>query len=247
MCVDNEGTVHVTWFDYKFSPYGSIGDIFYRRSMDNGQTWEEIQFLTDAHGATWSNIISRSDHLYLVWQDERHGSGSNEVYFRHSPERGSCWDPEIRLTRAANESVECVITEQDDTLYVFWADTRDDPTNRFEEIYFKRGYLETTSVPESSPREYTLYLTSYPNPFNEKVVIKYAFIGRARPQNASLKIYNLHGQLVKVLMDHDLVPGEYRSVWDGTDSKETKVSSGVYLCVLQVGESRRVAPLLFLK
>jgi len=247
MCVDNEGTVHVTWFDYKFSPHGSMGDIFYANSMDNGQTWEEIQFLTDAHGATWSNIISRGDHLYLVWQDERHGSRNNEVYFRHSPERGRCWDPEIRLTRADNESLWNVIAEQNDTLYVFWTDSRDDPTNRHEELYFKRGYLEGTGVSESPPSQHSLYLTAYPNPFNEKVILRYGIAGDYRNQRVLLKIYNVRGQLVRTIFDSDLASGEYQTVWDGTDSKETKVSSGIYLCVLQVGQSRRVAPLLFLK
>lgn len=247
MCLDDEGTIHVTWFDYKTSPYSETGDIFYTNSTDNGQTWSEIQVLTDAHSARWSNVIASGDHLYLVWEDWRDGYDQGEIYFRHSPDRGESWDHEERDTEAPNESVEPVIAERADTLYVVWSDTRDDPTNRREEIYFKRGYLETTSVLEPPPTEYRSYLSSYPNPFNEKTIIQYGVIGSPGPQRASLKIYNIRGQLVRPLLDRELASGEYETVWDGTDSKETKVSSGVYLCVLQVGDSRRVAPLLFLK
>lgn len=247
MCVDDEGTIHVTWFDYKTSPYSWTGDIFYTNSTDNGQSWSEIQVLTDAHRARSSRIIASGDHLYLVWEDERNGNHNNEIYLRHSPDRGESWDPEKRLTNAPKESVEPSVAEQADTLYVVWSDCRDDSTNRAEEIYFKRGYLETISVPESSPKEHTLHLTSYPNPFNERVILRYGIAGDYREQRALLRIYNVRGQLVRTIFDSDLASGEYRSVWDGTDSKETKVSSGVYLCVLQIGESRRVAPLLFLK
>jgi len=185
--------------------------------------------------------------LYLVWEDERNGSHNNEIYFRHSSDRGETWAPEERLTSALKESVEPSIDEQGDTLYVVWSDCRDDPTNRAEEIYFKRGGSEAISIKKPASAEHALYLSSHPNPFNEKVVIRYRLAGSPGPQRASLKIYNIRGQLVRVLLDGELIAGKYQIVWDGTDSEEMKVSSGVYLCVLQVGESRRAAPLLLLK
>ncbi|MFQ5868358.1 MAG: exo-alpha-sialidase [Candidatus Zixiibacteriota bacterium] len=251
MCVDDEGAVHVTWFDYKFSPYSWTGDIFYTKSTDkstdDGQFWSEIQVLTDTHLTRWSNIIARGNHLYLVFEDERHGSHNNEVYFRHSRDAGESWQAEQRLTNAPKESYTPVITEQGDILYLVWEDHRHDPTNRRSELYFKRGGFEAISIKKRAFAEHALYLSSHPNPFNEKVVIRYRLAGSPRPQRASLKIYNIRGQLVRVLLDGELIPGEYQAVWDGTDSKEMKVSSGVYLCVLQAGESRRAAPLLFLK
>jgi len=247
MCLDDEGAIHVTWFDYKTSPYSETGDIFYTNSTDNGQTWSEIQVLTDAHSARFSNIIASGDHLYLVWEDWRDGYDQGEIYFRHSPDRGESWDPEERLTYASNDSYTPVITEKACTLYVVWEDSRHDPTNVASELYFKRGGFETISIKKPAFAEHALYLSSHPNPFNEKVVIRYRLAGSPGPQRASLKIYNIRGQVVKVLLDEELIAGKYQIVWDGTDCKETKISSGVYLCVLQVGESRSVAPLLFLK
>jgi len=251
MCLDDESTIHVTWFDYKFSPYSWTGDIFYTkstdRSTDDGQFWSEIQVLTDVHLARWSSIIARGNHLYLVFEDERHGSHNNEVYFRHSRDAGESWQAEQRLTNAPKESYTPVITEQGNILYVVWEDHRHDPTNRRSELYFKRGGSEAISIKKPASAEHALYLSSHPNPFNEKVVIRYRLAGSPGPQRASLKIYNIHGQVVTVLLDEELIAGKYQIVWDGTDSKETKVSSGIYLCVLQVGESRRAAPLLFLK
>ncbi len=251
MCLDDKGTIHVTWFDYKTSPYSWTGDIFYTKSTDkstdDGQFWSEIQVLTDAHMARSSHIIAGAGHLYLVWEDERNGSHNNEIYFRHSSDRGECWDPEKRLTNASKESVEPAIAEQNDSLYVVWADCRDDPTNRAEEIYFKIGGPEAISIKKPAFAEHALYLSSHPNPFNEKVVIRYRLAGSPGPQRASLKIYNIRGQVVRVLLDEELIPGEYQAVWDGTESKETKVSSGVYLCVLHMERNSLLRRILYLR
>jgi hypothetical protein len=251
MCVDDEGTIHVTWFDYKYSPYSWTGDIFYTKSTDksadDGQFWSEIRVLTDTHLAGWSNITARGKHLYLVFEDERHGSHNNEVYFRHSPNRGNSWDAEKRLTNASKESYTPVITEQADTLYVVWEDHRHDPTNRRSELYFKRGGLEAISIKKSASTEYNSYLIGYPNPFNEKTIIRCQIVAPPELQIVSLKIYNVQGQLVKVLFDHKLMSGRYHVVWDGSNSKGSDISSGVYLCVLQVGHDSLVRRILHLK
>jgi hypothetical protein len=251
MCVDDEGTVHVTWFDYKYSPYSWTGDILHTKSTDkstdDGRFWSDTQVLTDFHLSRWSNIIARGNHLYLVFEDERHGSHNNEVYFRHSPNRGDSWEAEERLTDASKESYTPVIAEQHDTLYVVWEDHRNDPTNRRSELYFKIGGLKAVSFFRPGRSECAPSLSLCPNPFNSRTTIRFGTARSQGDQRASLKIYSIRGRLVKVLLDRQLVAGNYHVSWDATDAKDKRICSGLYLCVLQVGESRSVAPLLFLK
>jgi hypothetical protein len=75
------------------------------------------------------------------------------------------------------------------------------------------------------PEEITLY-QNYPNPFNPATTISYQLpeSGKVR-----LEIYNLKGQLVKTLVDGTQVSGLHSIVWNGTDSQNRKVASGVYL------------------
>lgn len=40
------------------------------------------------------------DHIYVVWQDERFGSGADVLYFKASHDRGQTWEDEIRLDKA---------------------------------------------------------------------------------------------------------------------------------------------------
>ena len=81
-------------------------------------------------------------------------------------------------------------------------------------------------------------MQNYPNPFNPSTTISYKL---ERPSRAHLAVYNLKGQLVKVLSSgHMQSPGHYQVVWDGSDSSGQPVSSGVYVYRLNC-EGRAVA------
>ena len=51
----------------------------------------------------------------------------------------------------------------------------------------------------------------------------------------TLRIFDLRGRLVRMLVDRDLSTGRYRFTWDGMTDRGEPVSSGVYLYVLKQG------------
>ena len=60
--------------------------------------------------------------------------------------------------------------------------------------------------------------------------------------DAFLQIYDITGRLVATLVDEELLPGEYETVWDAR-----KVSSGVYLVTLQIGTAVKSQKVVLLK
>jgi len=66
---------------------------------------------------------------------------------------------------------------------------------------------------------------NYPNPFNNITNIRFEIPFK---EKVSLKIYNVLGKEVKLLIDNELSSGTYHVTWDGTDNKGQTVSSGVY-------------------
>ncbi|MBN1949358.1 MAG: T9SS type A sorting domain-containing protein [Candidatus Cloacimonetes bacterium] len=78
----------------------------------------------------------------------------------------------------------------------------------------------------------------YPNPFNAIARIDFLLprtgsLSNSRPE---LLIYNLRGQLVRNLpLDNNLNPGWHSLTWYGDDKSGRKVSSGIYLCRLSLG------------
>jgi hypothetical protein len=87
---------------------------------------------------------------------------------------------------------------------------------------------------ENIPQEYTLS-QNYPNPFNPTTEIKFSV-----PQsgNVNLSVYNILGSLVKTLSDGELVAGEYRVKWNGTDRNNNPVASGIYLYRMTVSSGK---------
>ncbi len=69
-----------------------------------------------------------------------------------------------------------------------------------------------------------------PNPFVDRTTITYATIDG---ELSSLKVYDLVGQLVKVLVNEVKVGGEHSISWDGTSDNGARLPTGQYFYVLE--------------
>jgi len=85
---------------------------------------------------------------------------------------------------------------------------------------------------------------NYPNPFNRTTRIQYQI---QQPGQVTLTIYNLQGQLVKILVDSDLSSGKYTANWDATDVAGQEVGSGIYCYRLQTSHEITVKKLILVK
>jgi hypothetical protein len=104
-------------------------------------------------------------------------------------------------------------------------------------VLLSRVSQQTTAVtgPEAAPTPAALWLGAcYPNPFNPSVQIPVR-IGAAS-HGASVRIYDVLGQRVRVLADGALGAGEHLLTWDGHDDDGRSVAAGVYVCRLEVGD-----------
>jgi hypothetical protein len=87
---------------------------------------------------------------------------------------------------------------------------------------------------------------NYPNPFNPVTRIAFRIAGSG-PVSASLVVYNLIGQRVRVLLDSELAPGEYQVTWDGRAQGGRGLATGVYLYELTVNGIPTVKRMLLLR
>ncbi|MEZ4744801.1 MAG: T9SS type A sorting domain-containing protein [Calditrichia bacterium] len=85
---------------------------------------------------------------------------------------------------------------------------------------------------------------NYPNPFNPSTTLKYAL-----PTNADvrLEIYNVLGQLVKVLVDADQTAGFKTAIWDGTNQYGEKVASGIYIYRIKAADFVQSKKMILMK
>ena len=67
---------------------------------------------------------------------------------------------------------------------------------------------------------------NYPNPFNPTTTIAYELYS---PGQVTIKIYDITGRLVKILLYAQLNAGLHNVVWDATDFKGNPVAAGIYI------------------
>ncbi len=112
-------------------------------------------------------------------------------------------------------------------------------------IYKSDVIITTVNVNESitSPTLFKLY-QNYPNPFNPQTTIEYNV---SKVSQVELKIFNNNGELVNSLIDEVKYPGNYSAVWNGSDSKGNKVSSGAYYYQLILDGISQTKKMMLLK
>ncbi|MBI4722084.1 MAG: T9SS type A sorting domain-containing protein [Candidatus Stahlbacteria bacterium] len=87
---DSFNCVHVVWSDNRTGKF----EIFYKRSLDRGVTWElDTQLTNTGISAIAPSIaVSSSGSLHLVWSDYR--SGVSQLYYIRSTDGGSTFEVE---------------------------------------------------------------------------------------------------------------------------------------------------------
>ncbi len=111
------------------------------------------------------------------------------------------------------------------------------------------GYRDTYAAIQVIVEERVLpvhfYLTqNHPNPFNPSTAIQY---GLPEAANVRVEVYNLRGELVRVLQNSGQAAGAYELIWDGRNSNGQTVPSGVYLYRLSAGNFIETRKMLFTK
>jgi hypothetical protein len=66
---------------------------------------------------------------------------------------------------------------------------------------------------------------NYPNPFNPTTEINFSI---PQSSNVEIKIYNIKGQEIITLIDNDLEEGNHSVIWNGNDSSNNSVATGIY-------------------
>jgi hypothetical protein len=107
------------------------------------------------------------------------------------------------------------------------------------------------------PAEYQLS-QNYPNPFggaaasrllgNPATTIRFSIPARVvEGTRVQLRIYNALGELLRVLVNEKMLPGNYAVTWDGQNRSGAKVASGIYIYQLVTGEVKQTKRMVVLR
>ncbi len=84
----------------------------------------------------------------------------------------------------------------------------------------------------------------FPNPFNPTTTIAFQL---ERPGPVRLRVFDLHGSLVRTLVDGHRERGAHRETWQAVDDAGRRVASGVYLAILEADGGVRTSKMAVIK
>ena len=113
------------------------------------------------------------------------------------------------------------------------------------DLEFQEEWINPVSInPETIP-QVDIQLFNYPNPFNPTTTISFSLTQIS--SFVKLSIYNVKGQKIKTLLRNQLSAGTHSVIWDGKDSNDKRVSSGIYFYKLSTENKTLQKKMLLLK
>ena len=107
------------------------------------------------------------------------------------------------------------------------------------------GVGGVTPVPDTPVALGPVLQQNYPNPFNPQTTIKFEL---PAPAAMSLRVFDLSGRLVRVLLDGQMVAdGPQEAIWDGRDDSGSRVASGTYFYRLEGGQLSETRSMVLVK
>lgn len=126
--------------------------------------------------------------------------------------------------------------------------------NEFAELTFSASTQTSGVQDKPSPIASTFQLrANYPNPFSASGVFNNPLtqipfvIAGAQASWIKLRVYDLHGREIIVLVDAPFMPGHYEVAWSGQDRFGNLAPSGIYFYELQAARFREKRKMLLLR
>jgi len=227
-------------------------DIYYKEYFP-GTGWDpaDLQLTVDGAGQSQPSVDSDpSGNVYVVWTDQRNGTTNPDIFYKDY--KGGVWSPDLalvsNLTDGNSNHIQRLAGLTHDrfgTTYVTWSDERlpsSQGTNK--EVFYKYGLLNVTAAPATPRPPASSLLRTYPNPFNPEATIRFDL---HREGVVTLRAFDVHGRLVRTLIDGFVAAGPREVRWDGRDDAGRSLPSGSYFLRLSAGGESRAKIITLLK
>jgi len=255
VAVDYTGNFVIVWQDER--SYSTFGTEIYTRRYDySGNPLEEDFWVNDDGGnAEQSNpqvAMDSAGNFVVTWQDYRNDQFNYDVYAQRFDSNGNRIGGNYPVTNPGfrnfgQEMPTAAVTPSD--IFFAWQDNR---RAKGWDIYAKVVGWDWSVVEEEPEDNLPISFglsQNYPNPFNPSTIITFKVQGSRFkvPGRTTLKIYNILGETVKILVDEFKCEGSYTITWDGKNEKGEEVASGIYFYRLKSGEFSESKKMLLLR
>ena len=189
------------------------------------------------------------DNVYVVWTDSRVSASDPDIWYIER--KDGVWGSETALVYSATDPTNSVqqfpgITHDAiPELYVTWTDERLPASiGKNKDVYYKVGSGIVTAVEGAPAPGIARLLRNYPNPFNPRTQIHFTL---KHDSQALLRAFDVHGRVVRTLVDSYITAGSRTVDWDGKDDRGVSLASGTYFLRLEAGGNFETRTVTLLK
>lgn len=196
---------------------------FYPKEVSEGRPFNIRCKISDKSGVYDESSGQNGQGIYVLWDDDGELSDSSNVLSMSILSQGIYITDEQIPRQTSGKQI------------VYKLSACDDDCDWGRENDRTRGFSEENTVNIVSAPEKNVLLQNYPNPFNPETWIPYKL---SEDSDVCIKIYNLRGELVRILELGFHWRGRYTdrenaAYWDGRNQLGERVSSGIYFYFIQ--------------
>jgi hypothetical protein len=243
MACDENGKLYVVCQN---KMQGAGWDVAVWTSTNQGDSWAG-PFLVNDDSVVDSDqfcpwiALDHHGRPHVFWYDSRNYYPTNDgdVYYSWSEDGGETWAPNERVNDVTPcwvwasrmqmgdyQQIDC------DSNYVYcqWSDHRNGRTSWSYIAAARRPLPDFVGVGEERPGNpwHQSRISLRPNAPNPAVAGTDISFQLAAPGNASLRVYDRAGNLVRTLLRGKRSAGQHTIHWDGLDDDGREVAAGVY-------------------
>lgn len=243
---------------------GSATDVWARRKI-SGLGWQVLEQVCSTSEESRHPVIAANAyniHFYAAWSDS---TPDNDWEILANADYGAGWElgpyPNLSNTPKGSKNPQIGYLSSpmiEGTMVLAFGEgssiTPPNNNSKYVPVYeiktvgaglpFGGGGGGQSAGQVNRPAYRSALLGCYPNPMAAEATVAYEI---AKPTPASLRIYNVAGQVVRSLVEGKVEPGHYEAVWDGKDASGRKVGSGIYFYRLEAGSYSKTNKLVVVR
>ena len=218
--------IYVPKFKIKIPDYYSLNPLTTFTDDIDGNGEEEIIICADYFLLILKFSGSPNDHNYNIWYFNLRDFGEGETWTVTAFDLDKDGKKELFFD---------TYTQMDSMGQSYWKDI----TRIFEPNFTVNIKEQSESIIEES----NLY-SNFPNPFNPSTNVKFEL---NKSETVLIKVYNILGKEIKLLLNENLPAGEYTIQWDGKDNKGNSLPGGVYFIQMRTANYYKSIKTILLK
>jgi len=232
--VDVSGNVYVTGYsvgigtasDYTTIKYNSTGDsLWVRRYNGPGKSLDVAN----------SIVVDDSGNVYVTGYS--YGTENDYITIKYNSSGDSVWVERYNGTGNSSDVANSIVVDVSGNVYVTGNSVGIGTGNDYATIKYSKS-VGINQISTEIPETFSLS-QNYPNPFNPNTKIKFEI---SQKSFVKVYVYNILGELIADLVNEQLQPGVYETVFDGN-----LLTSGIYFYRLETETFSETRKMLLIK